>query len=150
MAITFKKISGDTEVVANPTLDGSETALSGLQIDGVKYVMGGGSLYEHNLLIQYGIINNYRVMVYMTLITNSEIALTANDLATILYDNGDIIEHSVSGFYEKLDGTGTRTAIIHMSASSGRLSFTMIDGTYQSLSYSQMNDVTVTDEVRKI
>jgi hypothetical protein len=42
MAITLKKLSGDTEVIANPTLDGSETALSGLQIDGVKYAMGGG------------------------------------------------------------------------------------------------------------
>lgn len=50
MAITLKKLSGDTEVIANPTLDGSETALSGLQIDGVKYAMGGGGkLYEHNI-----------------------------------------------------------------------------------------------------
>lgn len=49
----IKKLIGDTEVIANPTLDGSETALSGLQIDGVKYIMGGGDLYEHNIRFHY-------------------------------------------------------------------------------------------------
>ena len=57
-AIAFLKdeIGGGTNVVANPTLDGTETALTGLQVGETKYkVPQGGSettnLYLHSIII---------------------------------------------------------------------------------------------------
>ena len=46
----FKNGSG-SEVIANPTLTGAETALTGLQVDGTKYAVpqGGGKLYMHHI-----------------------------------------------------------------------------------------------------
>lgn len=40
-ATTFKEVGG-SKVAANPTLSGSEAALTGLDIDGIKYAAGGG------------------------------------------------------------------------------------------------------------
>ena len=57
-AIEFLKdeIGGGTNVVANPTLDGTETALTGLQVGETKYKVpqGGGettNLYLHSISI---------------------------------------------------------------------------------------------------
>lgn len=40
---------GGSSVIANPTLEGTESALSGLEVDGTKYKVesGGGHLYLH-------------------------------------------------------------------------------------------------------
>lgn len=43
--------STGSSVVANPTLAGDEDALTGLEVDGTKYAVGGGKqLYLHNVL----------------------------------------------------------------------------------------------------
>lgn len=53
--ITGKVISNTyADVEANPTLAGNEDTLEGLEVDGVKYAVGGGGkqLYQHNINIQ--------------------------------------------------------------------------------------------------
>ena len=42
-------------VVANPTLAGTESELSGLEVDGTKYKVGGGGsqLYQHNITSEF-------------------------------------------------------------------------------------------------
>ena len=43
-----------TQVVANPTLVGTEADLEGIQIGSTKYKVGGGKqLYQHNIVVQY-------------------------------------------------------------------------------------------------
>ena len=46
---------GGSTVIANPTLSGDEATLDGLEVDGTKYKVGGGSekLYHHNIMV-YG------------------------------------------------------------------------------------------------
>lgn len=103
MAITLKKISGDTEVLANPTLDGSETALSGLQIDGVKYAMGGGKIYQHLITLYYnasgsGFVRDIRIVIF----NNSNEKFTYDSLLTWLEDKGhwlsDSKEYPATGY----------------------------------------------------
>ena len=58
-----------SSVIANPTLEGTESALSGLEVDGTKYKVesGGGSaahLYEHNCYVGNGIDPAIRCQIY--------------------------------------------------------------------------------------
>ena len=48
---------GGSTVIANPTLSGNEATLDGLEVDGTKYKVGGGSggsgkLYHHSVMIE--------------------------------------------------------------------------------------------------
>ena len=45
----LEESGGGTEVIANPTLAGTEDALEGLQVGDTKYKVGGGHLYLHNV-----------------------------------------------------------------------------------------------------
>ena len=48
--------SGGSTVVANPTLSGNEATLNGLEVDGTKYKVGGGSevhLYRHQIHFEF-------------------------------------------------------------------------------------------------
>lgn len=53
---SWQNASGGTEVVANPTLSGSESDLTGLEVAGTKYKVptggsgGGTQLYKHTIL----------------------------------------------------------------------------------------------------
>ena len=52
---------GGSSVVANPTLSGDEATLNGIDIDGTKYKVGGGSggkLYLHKIIIKKININD--------------------------------------------------------------------------------------------
>lgn len=53
--ITGKVISNTyADVEANPTLAGNEDTLEGLEVDGVKYAVGGGKqLYQHEIVVSY-------------------------------------------------------------------------------------------------
>lgn len=46
------EVGGGTEVVANPTLAGTEATLTGLQVGDTKYAVPGGHLYKHNISMQ--------------------------------------------------------------------------------------------------
>lgn len=52
-----------TEVVANPTLAGTETDLTGLEVDGVKYkVPSGGSSNGYNLTITIDTMGAFKII----------------------------------------------------------------------------------------
>lgn len=45
--LTDEDLGGGTEVIANPTLAGTEDPLTGLQIGDTKYALGGGNGFKH-------------------------------------------------------------------------------------------------------
>ena len=70
---------GGTEVIANPTLAGTEDALTGLQVGETKYKVDSGThLYQHFILCNEGGI---------VLITNDSTAFTLSTLTQYLYTN---------------------------------------------------------------
>ncbi len=89
---------GGTEVVANPVLSGSETALTGLEVAGTKYKVpsggsgGGTQLYKHELETD----NQYYNLI--TCISNRQEKY--NNIQDIFDDFGNII-----CFYIPLYGT---------------------------------------------
>lgn len=81
---SYRLIDKASEVVANPTLSGNEATLNGLEVDGTKYKVGGGSggkLYQHVCQIA----NESGVEIYcLELITRDNTPLTLSNLVTIL------------------------------------------------------------------
>ena len=77
---------GGSSVVANPTLSGDEATLNGLEVDGTKYKVGGGSgsdgkLYQHVCHIT----NEAGINVFcLELVTRDNNPLTISNLVTIL------------------------------------------------------------------
>ena len=78
---------GGTEVVANPTLAGTEPVLTGLQVGDNKYSIpeGGGSspeLYLHtiNLIIRNGGISEQWVFAQICIINNSNTSMDYNSI----------------------------------------------------------------------
>ena len=53
---SYKLLDEASTVVANPTLSGDEATLNGLEVDGTKYKVGGGSevhLYRHQIHFEF-------------------------------------------------------------------------------------------------
>ena len=83
------ELIGTTEVaetvIANPTLVGTETALTGLQVGDTKYAVGGTShLYEHHIWILSTFTDNKYVCCGV--ITTSSTPFTALTFLQWLYD----------------------------------------------------------------
>ena len=77
---------GGTTVIANPTLSGDEDALTGLEVDGVKYaVSSGNSLYQHFIKLNFPV--PYQSIV-ITLLTNDDTPFTKDTLRDYLYTRG--------------------------------------------------------------
>ena len=51
-------------VEANPTLEGGEDSLESVLINGVKYAVGGGSLYEHFIKITNNAVGWSSIVIY--------------------------------------------------------------------------------------
>lgn len=82
---------GGTEVIANPTLAGTEADLTGLQIGDTKYAIpsggGGGSIYAHYINLFF----DYRQRLYFSILSDSATPLsTVADIASVLYNHGFI------------------------------------------------------------
>lgn len=56
-----KVLKTKTTISANPELDGTEEALTGLQLNGVNY---GISLYEHNVEVRDDTTSNYYRLIF--------------------------------------------------------------------------------------
>lgn len=89
---------GGTEVVANPTLAGTEPVLTGLQVGDNKYSIpeGGGSspeLYLHtiNLIIRNGGISEQWVFAQICIINNSNTSMDYNSIYNYLNTNGFVV-----------------------------------------------------------
>lgn len=111
----------EQEVIANPTLDGTEDNLTGLQVDGTKYKVesgGGGHLYRH--LCQCKIGTNSQIC--FEILNNDNAAFsTFQSCATYLKNNGKVM---ASGYAKN----GTTWTGIVISALSD-------DGTYIGFEY---------------
>ena len=125
---SYRLIDEASSVVANPTLSGNEATLDGLEVDGTKYKVGGGSevhLYKHsiNLMGRNQSIEVFPVQVRFDILLSTNTALTYEDvriwLMNNLYDNkerflpvqsGKIIDvmpnvswHMITGLYGDKD-----------------------------------------------
>lgn len=87
------KNGGGSSVIANPTLNGDEATLDGLDVDGTKYKVGGGSggkLYMH--ILNIGNINREKPC-YLTIYTSSATPFTTsiifNYLISLYGDNSN-------------------------------------------------------------
>lgn len=87
--------SEGSSVVANPTLSGDESDLTGLEVDGVKYAIpsgGGKTLYQHTLYLSK---DNKRVS-FVIINDNSEI-FTINTLMAYLYGKYETGKYTAGG-----------------------------------------------------
>lgn len=74
------------EVIANPTLEGTEDDLTGLEVNGVKYKAGGGggTLFEHNISMVQS-----NTFIYLRIINDSQSQIsTIPGIAAILHARG--------------------------------------------------------------
>lgn len=158
MAITLKKLSGDTEVIPNPTLDGTETALSGLQIDGVKYAMGGGGkLYEHNISMSETEPKSTGSIFYKfncTIITKNPEPFTHDTLLDFLpsekQPNGSMKSIAGSGYKKTSSGEFISVAIsIYRNYSQDNIRVDIADGVSFNF-YKGSNTFRFYDWVREI
>ena len=79
---SYRLIDEASSVVANPTLSGDESTLNGLEIDGTKYKVGGGSevhLYIHSILGN----QNERFILY----TNDNTPFTTSTVKEYIAEN---------------------------------------------------------------
>lgn len=82
---------GGTTVIANPTLAGTEDALTGLQVGETKYAMP--KYYIHNIA---GHINGFSSDIKLSIITNDSTPFTLNTFITYMTDKG--ITNTTKGF----------------------------------------------------
>lgn len=78
------KAEDATKVVANPTLAGTEAALTGLEVGDTKYKVGS-QLYRHTLDIQISHDGHYSL--YMFFYSTDPTPITLNSLKAYLQDN---------------------------------------------------------------
>ena len=125
---SWQDASVGTKVVANPTLSGSETTLTGLEVSGTKYkVPTGGSgvnLYVHSIKFLYGgSPSNFSDYYRILLITKSAERYTTNSLITALLQGGFTSSYLAypcfltgSGTGQNVgSGVGASTQIVHNS-----------------------------------
>ena len=98
---------GGSSVIANPTLSGDEATLDGLEVDGTKYKVGGGSevhLYAHYIHMRMDITININLVIYK----NDNIQFTYASIISWLYSNGfsgaDNNFYNANGYYANGNG----------------------------------------------
>ena len=90
---SYRLIDEASSVVANPTLSGDEATLNGLEVDGTKYKVGGGSevhLYQHRISLK-GRSANFETLpveVRFDILLSTNTALTYEDVRIWLLNNG--------------------------------------------------------------
>ena len=72
----WQELPVGTNVVANPTLTGTEQELTSLQVGNVKYKSGGGKLYLHKISVS---ITSIEGAIYIDIINTSNTALTEDE-----------------------------------------------------------------------
>ena len=84
---------GGTEVVANPTMAGTEGDLTGLQVGDTKYKVGVNELYLHNISIKKS--GDHTGCVFFKIFNNNSTPFTILTLYDYLTENGHIISNGV-------------------------------------------------------
>lgn len=136
--------SGGSSVVANPTLDGTEAHLGGLEVDGVKY---SNHLYQHSIIIPN--INSKKLFLQTyysskgTAITSDEVTYTVvnynqNQYPFYCYENNEPSNNKI-------------THIGHLYLSAGRpYAYFQEYGSTTTYTSPMSSDFTVTDQIYKI
>lgn len=78
--------AGGTEVIANPTLAGTESALTGLQVGDTKYKVeggGGSGKFLHEFILHYSTFN-----MIISIVKTDDVKFTNETFATYLSENG--------------------------------------------------------------
>ena len=79
--------NGKSVVVANPTLTGTEEALEGIEVNGVKFKAGGGDkLYKHRITFAIGTNSNYNNFMYY-IYNYSPTRMTNDEIKTFVMNN---------------------------------------------------------------
>ena len=121
-----------TEVVANPT-SGAIEELSKLQVGSNVYsIPSGGSVnfYEHSIYMKS---SDNKIIVTLSIITNTSVSFTRQTLASFLYNNGyratENTFHTASGaIYESGNGiTDIIIGVYNGSSSSTDVSFVKVN-----------------------
>ena len=119
---SYRLLDEASEVVANPTLSGNEATLDGVEIDGTKYKVGGGSevhLYKHTIKISHD-----SDRIYFDLYTTSSLSFTESTLKKHLYN-----QRIVSCGYFYLNGNGYPLTVLSISLSNEYIIYqNLLDG----------------------
>lgn len=149
VSIGVASVDGSS-VVANPTLEGTESDLEGIEIDGTKYKVGGGKkLYKHNIYFTRAEDN---LDGMLTIINDSSTKLeSVTNIATVLYNKGirgtnKFTECNVLQLYS------SKLNVFNRAYSSDTYSVTLLgrnsEGTSQTASISVYQ--TITDTVEEL
>ena len=129
---SWQDASVGTEVVANPT-SGATEELSKLQVGSNVYsIPSGGSVnfYEHSIYMKS---SDNKIIVTLSIITNTSVSFTRQTLASFLYNNGyratENTFHTASGaIYESGNGiTDIIIGVYNGSSSSTDVSFVKVN-----------------------
>ena len=97
---SYKLLDEASDVVANPTLSGTEATLNGVEIDGTKYkVGGGGKLYRHQIHFEFANSAYGNIVI----LNNSQSPFTITNLLDYLssYTGNTNYYLAVGTFYDK-------------------------------------------------
>lgn len=117
-----------TEVIANPTLAGTESALTGLQVGDTKYKIesGGGKLYVHRVKLAAGNLDDAISFTATIINGQSSPFSSTSELISYLESKGHI--GSFTNSYRFVEGIFFPTQK-STSAEPNRVYFTQIDNT---------------------
>ena len=137
---------GGSTVVANPTLSGDEATLNGLEVDGVKYAVGGGSggkLYYHHHVFFYVWSDNYFII---NVISSSSIPYTYETLHAYIRNITNGTEYQMQG-YQCTFKHGKHCGYSCCASSNGSFYVKNFDDT---VSYDIDKSATVTDTITEV
>lgn len=119
---TLTKIADFSTVVANPTLTGTESDLTSIEIDGTKYAIpsGGGQAYEHHIWL-LGNNSDIDINIIIKNDSNNEIN-TLTKLKNALRDLGWWNNNNYRPLYTKVNGwKGTSVVVGLANLDNGKL-----------------------------
>ena len=102
-------------LIVNPTLAGTETAISGLQVNGTKYKIGGDTLYNH--IIYFEKSGTFKLQCL--LVNKTALYTQASGFIGYLYDMGALNSTRVFASTGYIDVSGTKYNVVGIFRGSG-------------------------------
>jgi len=147
MSIIFEKLSGDTKVIANPTLDGTEPNLTGLEVNGAKYSIPSGSsnpLYKHSVEIKGYESTNAYGYAKIEIINHSSEPFTIDSLKTLVTEKGTLFTTNQYEYHTGVTGwavNGVYSGVVtYILLYYGNTFFLYYGSAYNSLSMIKLNN----------
>lgn len=121
---------GGTEVIANPTLIGTEADLTGLEVNGVKYKAVVAKLYKHNISMRSTTESGDLAELYFSLYSTKSTSYDFDELLSIFINDGatygNYIYTSVTG-YARSSGSSKNVHVLKYSIALDKLTTTYGD-----------------------